>query len=299
MMRVCRSYMHILMGVYLLATTCAYAKSADIVGRKPANFVPDDDMIVVPIVIEKNIMDRFNEKHQEEFYGARKQLEFWINQEQYAQDYGLEDAEFLRLPTIEEKERFFQRNYMRFLSKDVERSTNRGLQNAWERWTADDEIDAIQAVEEHEKVLVYAKKKRGQSDGKITKSVKVGKDKLRFGFQARPEIGMFKFTMKSNHFYARAWVGINGNQELNVERRIKLTNTKLMGNYYIDEEKLLVVVDQPIVRHWSFRFTHTKLFNIENALDRAEEDNNSLDATLLDNVITEDNVAQIRFNMGF
>lgn len=299
-MKACKTYMHLCFSVYLLVTSLAFGSEGVEVGRKPANFVPDDDLIVVPMVVEKSVIDRFNERHQDRFYGARKQLEFWMSQEQYAFDYGLEDSGFVVLPTEQEKQRFFQRNYLRFLSKDVERSTNKGLQNSWERWTADDEIDAIEAIEQHEKVLVYAKKKNGKVPKKVEKTVKVGKDKLRFGFQPRLEIGMFKFTMRSNYFYARAWVGVNGNQELNVERRIALTNTKLMGNYYIDEERLLVALDQPIYGNWSFRFTHTKLYNVDDALARAEENLDPQASNFLEPfIVQEDNIAQIRFNMAF
>lgn len=300
MKKVCKTYIHFSLCVYLLVTSWAIASEMTNKGRRPANFVPDDDLIVVPMVVEKSVIERFNERHQERFYGARKQLEFWMSQEQYAFDYGLEDSGFVVLPTEQEKQRFFQRNYLRFLSKDVERSTNRGLQNSWERWTADNEIDAIEAIEQHEKVLVYAKKKNGKAPKKVEKSVKVGRDRLRFGFQPRIEIGMLKFTMRSNFFYARAWVGVNGNQELNVEKTIDYTNTKLMGNYFIDEERLLVAVDQPIWGHWSFRFTHTKLYNVEDALARAEENLDPQASTLLEPfIVQEDNIAQIRFNMAF
>ena len=92
--------------------------------RFPANFVPDDDLIVVPLVVEKNFYQRFNEKHKNSFKGARQRLEFWITQEQYAEDYGLENTGFVRLPTPAQKEQFLQRNYLRFISKDVERSNN-------------------------------------------------------------------------------------------------------------------------------------------------------------------------------
>jgi len=285
-MRACKNYMQILVGVYFLVTNCAFADTTGFVGRRPANFVPDDDLIVVPMVIEKNIMERFNEKHQETFHGARKTLEYWLSQEQYAQDYGLEDSGFVILPTEEEKVKFFNRNYLRFISKDVEKSTNSSIQNSWERWTADDEINSIDAVEQHEKVLVYAKKKRGAQDSQIiTKSVKVGKDKLKFGFQARPEIGMFKLTLQSNYFYARAWVGVNGNQEVNVEKTIAATGTRAMVNYYVDESRILVALDQPLIWHWSLRFTHSK-----DADGFSKLQNTGLE---------EDNISQIRFNIGF
>ena len=62
------------------------------VGRSPANFVPDDDEIVVPIIVEKNFMEEFHEKHEADFREARTKLTFWMQQEQYAQDYGLENT---------------------------------------------------------------------------------------------------------------------------------------------------------------------------------------------------------------
>ncbi len=281
----CKIYTQIALAVYFLVNgACALAGDCK-VGRKPANFVPDDDAIIVPMIIEKNFIDEFHEKHEKDFKKARKKLPHWITQEQYAKDYGLENTGIVRLPTPEEKERFLQKNYMRFISKDVERSTNRGLQNTLESWTADDEIDAITAVELHEKVIVKASKKNGEKDLNATKVVKVGKDKLKFGFQARPEIGMMKFTLRSKHFKARAWVGINGNQELKIEKKFKSTKTKAFVNYYIEQTRLLAAVDQKLARHWTLRFTHAKDFeDFENVNDTIQY---------------EDNIVQLRFSIGF
>lgn len=279
-----------MISVYLLATTLCFtckcfANDSSRVSRKPANFVPDDDLIVVPMVIERNFIQDFHHKHDDEFKSARKKLHHWITQEQYAKDYGLENSGIVTLPTVEEKENFLQRHYLRFLSKDVERSTNKGLQNTLESWSADDEIDSITAFEQHEKVIVKARKAQGRETLRSSKSVKVGKSNMKFGMQVRPEIGMAKFTVKSKYFYARAWVGVNGNQELNVQKTFKSTGTTSFVNYYIDESRLLAAVDQKIVNHLSMRFTHSK---------DAEGFQN-----LIKSGVYEDNILQFRFNIGF
>lgn len=280
----CRKIYHLCFIVHLLGSVLCFAEEGKDYGRKPANFVPDDDMIVVPMVIEKNVYERFNERHLKEFNSAKKTLRFWMSQEEYAEAYGLENR-VVMLPTQDQKERFFQRRFMRFLSQDVERSTNQTVTETLEELTNDDEIDSIRAIEMHEKVLVKAEKSRGKKTVKKTKNVKVGKEKFRFGFQPRLEIGMARFTLRSRFFRARAWLGINGNQELYIERRFKSTNTRAFMNYFIEQNRVLASVDQRLSRGWSLRFTHNKTF----------EDIEVWDQTGL----TENNVLQLRFNMRF
>lgn len=291
-MKLCFKNLHFYMVVYFLVTHAAICfadqdcgRSPASISRKPANFVPDDDLIVVPLVIEKNVYERFNEKHESRFKIARERLNFWMKQEEYAEAYGLEGTGAVQLPTQAQKEKFLQRNYLRFLSKDVERYNNQSLQNTWQRWTADDELDAIEAQEQHEKVLVFAKKKKGKKDFKKTKTVKVGKDKIRFGFQPRLEIGMVKFDMRTPYFRAKAWLGVNGNQEVNIEKRIGSIGTKLRANYLIDESRVLCAVDQHISGPWSLRLSHTK-----------EAEGFS---ELMDTGKSEDNVSQLRFSLSF
>ncbi len=285
-MKLCKCYLHFAASVYFLVTQFSWAQEHCPNGRKPANFVPDDDMIVVPLVIEKSVMDEFHEKHEKDFAKARKKLQHWQNEERFAENYGLEDSKTVQLPTQEQKEDFLHRHYLRFISKDFERTTNRSLQRTWETWTTDDEIDSIEMIEKHEQVLIKARKNQGKKNYGRSSSVKVGKKSFRFGVQPRLEIGMIKFTMKSDYFYARAWVGVNGNQELKVERKFKSTGTTSFVNYYIEQERMLAAVDQHLVRYWSLRLTHEKFYDEEKEISEEK-------------TIDEDNVAQIRFSMPF
>lgn len=280
---ICKKYMQVCLSVYLLVTSVAIGDT----GRVPANFVPDDDLIVVPIVIEKSFIDRFNEKHEDNFRGSKDRLKYWISQEEYAEAYGLEGRGIVSTPSADDKQKFLDRNILRFISKDIERSTNKGAQSIWEDWVADDEIDAIQAIEAHERVLVRAEKSQNTLGYlKASKTVKVGKrSKIKFGFQPRLEIGMAKFTMSSSIVDLKAWVGVNGNQEVNIERKFKSTKTKAFLNYKIDETRLLMVVDQRIARHWGLRFTHQKDIDKFNEISQTG--------------VEENNVVQLRYSKRF
>lgn len=275
--------------VYGLALKSVNSLAGEIF-RAPANYVPDDDMIVVPIVIEKNAMDEFNEKHSSRFSNAKAQLIKWINDENYVQAYGLEDTGAVRLPNEQEKERFFERNYMRFLQTDVQNSTNSMLTENLEELTADDELATIERYEARDEYIVEARKANGQTTDQaerniVKKEIKVGKDKFKFDIQPRLEMGMVMVKLKSNYFNMRAWLGVNGNQEVNFRKKFSSFGTNTRVNYYIEQRRVLASIDQPLYGAWSLRLTHDK--------QEAEPEINGL----IEN--RENNVIQIRFGKRF
>ncbi len=281
-LRHCIKFRHFLAIVTSIYTTSILAGEA---GRAPANFIPDDDMIVVPMVVEKSFYDDFNEKHKEKFQQSRLRLEGWLLQEQYAQDYGLEDADFINLPTPEEKERFFNRNYLRFIQKDVEKANQETVQGIVDDWNADDEIDAIRNTELRNEYIVKAKRAKGQKVIEASETVKVGKSSFKIDFQPRLEQGMVMIKLKSDFIKVRAWLGVNGSQELFAEKRIAATNTRILANYYIDENRILAAVRQPLGNNWSMRLTHQKYYNSADAFELGR--------------IPENNVLSVNFGMGF
>ena len=73
--------------------------------------------------------------------------------------------------------------------------------------------------------------------------------------------------------------------KINIEKTIEATGTRAMVNYFVDESRVLVALDQPIIRYWSLRFTHSK----------TSDGFSDLQNTGLE----EDNISQLRFRMGF
>jgi hypothetical protein len=270
--------------VAFLAIGHVYAEAPGI-NRAPANFVPDDDMIVVPLIIERNFYDDFNEKHEAKFKQSRQKLENWIVQEQYAVDHGLEDAGFIELPTASDKEKFLKRNYLRFIQTDVQKANNETLQGLVNSWTAEDEINSIQNTEQQGEFIVRAKKSRGQKVVQAKKTIKVGKSKFKFNIQPRLEQGMIIVRLKSKFIDVRAWLGVNGKQEVLLKKKFKSTGTKLWANYFIDEKRTLAAASQRLGKNWSMRFTHQKYAS---------------DSILLtDGAIAENNILSFNFGMGF
>jgi hypothetical protein len=287
-MKVCQFVVHSFVAVYLLITACfqhCLAQDHVLIGRKPANFIPDDDMIVVPLTIEKNFIDEVNEENKATFDAHRKTVQMWIQNEEYAEMYGLENRGVFQTSTPAQRQRFFERNYLRFINKKAENNTNEGITNWWEKWTADDELESINNVEKNEEYLVKAKKNKGRPNLDQKETVKVGKQEVEVGFQPRLELGMLKVTVDSPYVNVRAWVGVNGNQEVKFEKRINSTNTKAVVNYFIDQERVLAAVDQGLSDNWSLRLTHDK--NLKDS------------ESLMESGISENNIMQLRFGMGF
>jgi hypothetical protein len=244
-------------------------------------------MIVVPLNIQGNFYEDFNTRHRKKFSASKKKMEYWLSQEQYARDYGLEDTGFISLPSEEVKKDFLKRNYLRFISRDVKESNQRTLKSIAKSWSSDDEIDAIREQEEREKFIVKARKTRGATANSqaLEARIKVGKKKFKLRFQPRIEMGMLKIKFSSEYLNFQAWLGANGKQEIKFEKKLSGWGTKALLLYYIDETRLLATVDQRIMKGLDLRFTHEKDIDKFSRFFRAADE--------------EINTIQLRFRMGF
>jgi hypothetical protein len=63
---------------------------------------------------------------------------------------------------------------------------------------------------------------------------------------------------KSPIAYARAWVGVNGRAEFNVQQTYAKTGTRFMVNYYADTGRYFTTVDQRLVENVYARVTSQK-----------------------------------------
>ena len=284
-MRACPNFLHLCLSAYIFFIACMNQVQAQTPSRAPASYILDDDMIVVPINVEKTFVDEIHEEYKGAFDAHRKTVENWMRNEELAEAYGLENRGIFQTSTLQQRQNFLQRNYLRFFSQKVQQDTNQGLQNWWQDWNTDDEIDSINNLEKQEKILVKAKRSSGQGTFDKKTSAKVGKQEFKFGLQPRLELGMIKVTLDSPYFKARAWLGANGNQEIKFERNFSTTKTRAMVNYYMDQERVLAAIDQRLNHRWSLRFTHDKQLNALSPNLAAPS--------------SENNIMQLRFGMGF
>ena len=259
-LRQCRKFgQGLLVGV--LCLTSAYAPECPAQkllrgGRKPANYVPNDDVIAVPVDAEISFYEKHivNDKTWSEKSQVQKQIAIWQENELMAQRYRLDtQSGQYYVPSSEEKWVWMQRSYFRYLKKKGEDPLKQDGQNMWRQWTASDEVNSIDEMEAAfratTKVSAVGKPLPNAFQEKVTKT-----KRFRMQFQPRVEQGLLIVKATGPWFDARAWVAANGETEMNIQRTFE-TNTRVMMNYYAHSGQYLSAVDQNLGRGFSARFT--------------------------------------------
>lgn len=283
-MRKCSLFKHFTIFVLLLSNGQNIPKKFSGT-RAPASYILNDDLIVTPVETKKNFFTELNSKYSSSFDQHRKIVENWQRNEELETLYGLEGRGIFQTSTQEQRQQFLQRNYLRFVTKKIELDTNEGISNFWNKWTDDDEIDSIENVTLQETKITATKKLVDLPGLYKSSEVNQGADKVKFGFRPYLELGMFKVSMDTDYFTAKGWLGVNGNQEVNIQKYIEQSKTKLIFNYYIDQQRSLAAVDQEIMDKVSLRYSHNKTFEDFGSIARSG--------------FSENNIFQVRFGMGF
>lgn len=224
----------------------------EIIGREPANYVPNDDVIVVPVDAEMTFYEKhiLNDKKFSNKSQIQQQIRIWQENESMAQQYGLDTQSIGSLyyvPNNDEKFKVVQRSYFRYLQKKGEDPFKQESQTVLRDWTADDEVNSIDEME----AAFRATARRdgvGRPLPKAFRERQVAKTKkFRFNFQPRVEQGLIILRMEGPILDARAWVAANGETEINAERRFEATGTRFMVNYFAHEGRYLSVMDQDLM----------------------------------------------------
>lgn len=279
----CSIFRHLFISVWLIfSQQMAFAQN---VKRAPASYIVNDDLIVTPLEINRNFFTELNSKYASNFDEHRKIVENWQRNDEMAKQYGLEDRGVFKTTTLEQRQRFVQRNYLRFITKEVEVDTNNGIENFWNRWNTNDEAEAIKNISDQEVKISETKKEMGLPGLNSSRTANEGKDEIKLSFKPYVEMGMVKISADTDYFKIKGWFGINGNQEVNVERKILSTNTNLMFNYFLDHKRSFTIIDQEIYQNVTLRYTHDKQIEQFGGITRSGQ--------------SENNIIQIRFGMGF
>lgn len=268
--------------------------------RAPASYVPDDDVIVVPVEAKISFYEKYflrDEKWSQKSL-VQQQIRIWQENENMAQRYGMDTQSIgsqYYVPDNDEKFRYIQRSYFRFLQKNgqapfVERG--REITQGFMEWNANDEVNSIDEME-----ATFRQSNlnaRSANLPQVLRENQIGKTKrTRFSFQPRPEQAMMIIRVTGPYVEGRAWIGAN-RAEFNLQRTFDSTGTRVMMNYYADEGRYLAVIDQPLlgVEGLRLRATSTRQMMADPNPNR---DTNQQSVTRLRN----DNRLQLIFNRWF
>lgn len=242
--------------------------------RAPANYIPDDEVIITPVANELSFYQQYVATDMsQDVVQSRNQLKVWNDNQVYAEQYGMDasltGSQFY-VPTQEEKLEYFKNKYMRYLRNKGEQPLRDIPQNWYQSLTASNEVDTIDEMENK-----FKSQNGLQSKSKVPESLQVKEvslwDKTKFIFQPRVEQGLIVVGIKSPIAYARAWIGVNGRTEMNIQQTYKKTGTRFMMNYYADTGRYFTSIDQKIIDNLHARVTSQK--NPDAQEGAAQEDN--------------------------
>ena len=253
-----------LMSIILLSGICHGQITTQVKApmRAPASYIPDDDVIVKPIENEISFYQQYvGSDESREVVDARNQIKVWNDNQIFANQYGL-STELIGspyfVPTEEEKWQYFKDRYLRYLRRKGEQPLKDMPKNWYQEYRASNEVDTIDEMEAR-----FQKTNKKTTGGSVlpkslqAKEVSIWK-KTKFVFQPRVDQGLVIVGFRGPGLDARAWVGLNGETEVNFQHRIDKIGFRAMFNYYAHTGQYFTSLDQRIMENVYARYTTSR-----------------------------------------
>ena len=248
---------------------------ANYVTRAPASYIPDDDVIVRPIDNEVSFYQQYvASDNSDDVAQSRNQLKIWNDNQQLADQYGMDSSlagSAFFVPTPEEKFQYFKDRYMRYLRRKGEQPFKDAPKTWYQDYRASNEVDTIDEMETRfKKTTKKSYTDKALPEALQEKQISIWK-KTKFIFQPRVDQGLVVVGIRGPIAYARAWVGVNGETEFNLQKNIDSIGFRLMFNYYAHTGRYFTSADQRIVENVYARVTSQK--NPNAAAGEVKQDN--------------------------
>lgn len=232
------------------------------IARNPSSYIPDDDVIVQP---ENNEISFYQEyvatDESNDVVIVRNQLKVWNDNQIFADQHGMNTTltgSSYFVPNEEEKWLYFKDKYLRYLRQKGEQPFKDMPKNWYQQYRASNEVDTIDELEARFKGTSTT-----SSDGNLLpKSLQVKElsvwKKAKFTFQPRVDQGLAIVGFTAPFVNARAWVGVNGKTEFNLQHRVDSVGLRVMFNYFAHSGKYFTSVDQRLTDNLYARYTVSK-----------------------------------------
>lgn len=251
----------------LLLTSMCFGQTAPdskLIFRNPASYIPDDDVIIKPEMNEISFYQQYVASDESSnVVQLRNQIKIWNDNELFAQQYGLRTTlagSPYFIPSEEEKWEYFKDKYLRYLRRKGEQPLKDAPKNWYQDQRVSNEVDTIDEIEarfQKSNKATSASGKSAMPKSLQTKEVSVWKN-TKFTFQPRVDQGLVIVGFKTSFAVARAWVGVNGRTEVNVQQTYDSIGLRAMFNYYTETGKYFTSLDQRIVQNVYARYTASR-----------------------------------------
>lgn len=257
-----QSFRHCLaLGIFTISAV-AQGQVTSAQNRIPASYIPDDDVIVVPVENELSFYQQYVASDKSiEVVNSRNQIKVWNDNQRFADQYGMDSTlagSSFFVPTAEEKWQYFKDKYMRYLRQKGERPLKDAPKNWYQEYRASNEVDTIDEMETRFKNSTKTTRSGNMlPDSLQEKEVSLWK-KTKFIFQPRVDQGLVIVGIRSPIIEARAWVGINGETEVNLKKSIDSIGLRYMFNYYAHSGRYFTSIDQRLMENVYARVTSNR-----------------------------------------
>lgn len=243
--------------------------------RKPASYIPDDDVIVKPVDNQLSFYQQYvASDNGSDVVTSRNQLKVWQDNQNFANQYGMDSSlsgSPYFVPTPDAKWSYFKDKYFRYLRSKGEQPLKDVPKNWYQEYRASNEVDTIDELESR-----FKSKNKSESSKKSLlpqslqqREISIWK-KTNLIFQPRVDQGLVIVGLQTPYGRARAWVGVNGRTEVNVQQTYDSIGMRVMVNYYAYTGKYFTSVDQRLVENVYARVTSQKdplvLTKVDNTL---------------------------------
>lgn len=258
-------FRHLGLAMGLMLTGLCFGQTAPdskLIFRNPASYIPDDDVIIKPEMNEISFYQQYVAADESSnVVQLRNQIKVWNDNELFAQQYGLRTTlagSPYFIPSQEEKWEYFKGKYLRYLQRKGEQPLKDAPKNWYQDQRASNEVDTIDEIEKR----FQASNKGTTGSSPLPKSLQVKEVSVwkntKFTFQPRVDQGLVIVGFKTSFAVARAWIGVNGRTEVNVQQTYDSIGLRAMFNYYADTGKYFTSVDQRIVENIYARYTASR-----------------------------------------
>lgn len=247
------------------------------VERAPASYVPDDDVIVRPVDNELSFYQQHVASDKSiDVTNSRNQLKVWNDNQQFADHYGMDSTltgSAFFVPTADEKFEYFKDKYMRYLRRKGEQPLKDAPKGWYQDYRASNEVDTIDEMEARfRSTNNKSNSSKALPEALQEQEVSLWK-KTKFIFQPRVDQGLVIVGIKGPIAHARAWVGVNGETEVNVQKSIDSIGFRLMFNYYAHNGRYFTSADQRIVENIYARLTIQRSPDADPLKEEVQRDN--------------------------
>ncbi|MBT6325559.1 MAG: hypothetical protein HOJ35_06290 [Bdellovibrionales bacterium] len=199
--------------------------------RIPANFIPDDELEIIPIDTSIWIDDLMIEDDAGVMEKIKKNMAQWKEREEYIKTWDIEEILIYDYPSIREQRKYLSRKMLRYLDKRLSGEIKKA-----EKGTMLARVGKVQ------------KALKPKAEAQLSEQVKLK-------FKARVLRGRAYMVVDNPYIDYETMVSASGHVEMTVQKRFTAVGLKTKLQYNIDRDEWITSLDKRIARHVTARIS--------------------------------------------